>query len=64
MMMGMLAFWLLIPLAAVWLLRGDGSSDRTDPDRALRILQERFARGEIDAAEYETRRKLIHGEAA
>lgn len=25
----------------------------------VQILQERFARGEIDAAEYETRRKLL-----
>jgi len=28
---------------------------------ALQILQERFARGEIDRQEYEERRKLLHG---
>jgi uncharacterized membrane protein len=61
MMMGMMAFWLLIPAAAVWLLRGQARNDLKDADGALRILEERFARGEIDAEEFATRRTLIHG---
>ena len=64
MMIGMMAFWLLLPVAAIWLL-----SDRAqrDPaarrDGALRILEERFARGEIDAEEFAARRKAIQGGA-
>lgn len=61
MMMGMMAFWLLIPAAVVWMLRGQPSQSdpKEAPDSALRILEGRFARGEIDAEEFATRRTLI-----
>jgi len=38
-----------------------GRSDRADGDRALAVLRERFARGEIDADEYESRRGVLQG---
>lgn len=34
---------------------------RIRPDNALSILNERFARGEIDQQEYETRKKALLG---
>ena len=57
----MVAFWALVVFGVVALFRGAGS--RTlGPDRdreARQILDERFARGEIDADEYRTRRGLL-----
>jgi putative membrane protein len=44
--------------------RGTGAGPQTDPGSsdALRILDERFARGEIDAEEYAQRRKLLRSQ--
>jgi uncharacterized membrane protein len=63
---GML-LWLVFAVAIVWLVvrgltelerrRADGSN-RSAPDD---ILRERFARGEIDAEEFERRLTLLHG---
>jgi len=41
----------------VWAIRGFRPSDK--PGSALSILQERFARGEIDGQEYEQRKPLL-----
>lgn len=68
-MMGvsMLLFWGLIVAVAVVLLRrfsaGPSSSEaqRREPDRAISILEERFARGEIDREEFEQRRQVLRG---
>ena len=57
----MILFWGLVVLAIValvkWLMpqppAGGGSHDRTP----LEILQERYARGEIDREEYEQKRR-------
>ena len=56
---------LLIALGIRWLLRAN-RNDRYDPgaavggeDMALAVLRERYARGEIDAAEYEERRRTL-----
>ncbi len=38
-----------------------GRDARTEEDRVLAVLRERFARGEIDAEEYEARRRVLHG---
>lgn len=62
----MVVFWGLIVAVVVVLLRGrpggfhveaGPQGDAGDP--ALRILDERFARGEIDAEEYRSRRDLL-----
>ncbi len=61
----MILFWggiiLVIVLAVRWL--GGRSSQRAEPQlpgkRALDILQERFARGEIDKEEFEERRRTL-----
>lgn len=44
----------------MWVVQWAGGSRRSRT--ALDILNERFARGEIDRAEYEEKRKLIDGD--
>ena len=61
-MVHMLLWWVLLILGIAVLLRwlAGGRHGRHLPpaeDRALTILRERYARGEIDKAEYEARRK-------
>lgn len=59
----MLIFFALLVGAVVLIVRLIGGSsggvrDR-QPDRSLEILRERFARGEIDAEEFDARRKTL-----
>jgi putative membrane protein len=59
----MVVFWGAIAWVIVTLIRHNGSlthpaSTGTD---GMRILDERFARGEIDEAEYQRRRELLRG---
>ncbi len=61
----MVVFWAIVVAAIIALVRTDrghgaGPSARP-PDDATRILDERFARGEIDADEYTRRRDLLRG---
>lgn len=70
---GMILFWILAILAIVWLVRaldlGSIGRRRDDPqspqaqteDRALAVLRERYARGEIDADEFERRKRDLVG---
>lgn len=61
----MILFWGGIILVIVFAVRalGGGSSHGTTPatsrNKALDILQERFARGEIDKDEFEERKRLL-----
>jgi putative membrane protein len=63
----MLAFWVFVIAGIVWLIltlsRSQGSQAQLGDTRgsALRILEERLARGEIDAEDFKTRRALIDG---
>ena len=60
----MLAFWALVIFAVVAIFRGIGKNDEGErPARhdAFDILQERFARGEIDAEEYDARAQVLRG---
>ena len=55
----MLLWWVLIILGIVVLARwvfGGAPGRRPSEDRALAILRERYARGEIDKAEFEARK--------
>lgn len=66
MVLSMVLFWGLVIAAIVFLVRGVGSDRRTppppsQPDEPRRILAERFARGEIDEAEYRQRLKVLDG---
>lgn len=58
------AFWALVVFGIVALFRGTGRFGQGEPGRerenaARRILDERFARGEIDAEEYTSRKGLL-----
>lgn len=57
----MFVFWILVIVLIVLAVRWAVDRDRKkDPkNSALDILKERLARGEIDPAEYEERRKII-----
>ena len=70
MWLAMIAFWALLAWAIYALVRGVARRpDQTGPDGqpqasdARRILDERLARGEIDAEEYQRLRDLLDGGA-
>ncbi len=44
---------------AFWLLKQGSVTGRSGGGRALSILKERYARGEIDKAEFDTRKRDI-----
>lgn len=62
---GMGLVWLvflgLVVTGVVLVIRGssEGTSDRGRGSSALDILDERFARGEIDREEYEERKRVL-----
>lgn len=60
----MLAFWggiiILVVLLVRW-LSSPQPGDRGAGSTALRILEERFARGEIDKEEFEERKRYLSG---
>ncbi len=61
----MLLFWVAVIFVVVYAIRTFGHDGRArhggDPaeDRALATLRERYARGEIDHAEYEERHRKL-----
>ena len=63
----MIVFWILIIVGLVflikWLIQSTGR-DKTSGsggNRALEILKERYARGEIDKAEFDSKKKDLSG---
>lgn len=62
MFFSMLLFWGGLIALIIWAVRT--TSDRAPaqrPGRALDILQERYARGEIDHDEFDQRRRSLEG---
>lgn len=60
----MIAFTVVTVLIIAWALRTFGLGWQRDPQREstpLETLRYRFARGEIDKAEYEERRTILSG---
>lgn len=55
----MLFFLVILVAAAIFAMRHFGLAPKGDGDKALAILRERFAKGEIDKEEFEERRKLL-----
>ncbi|MBI5465995.1 MAG: SHOCT domain-containing protein [Candidatus Kerfeldbacteria bacterium] len=56
----MVMVWALVILGIVALVRWLWSDKGwSSPDKALQILKERYARGEIGSEEYQARRKLL-----
>lgn len=57
----MLIFWIVLLVVLVFVLKnvfGSGSK-KSSSNEALEILKQRFARGEIDAVEFEQRKKQL-----
>ena len=60
MMLGMIVFWGLVILGAVWLLRGAiGRGHHGPGSDPLAILDRRLAEGQISVEEYEQRKKVL-----
>ena len=55
------AFWVLVILIGVWFLRGElpRLQNRFSEPPALRLLEERYARGEISREEFLERRQVL-----
>jgi putative membrane protein len=58
---GTLLLIALVVAAAVLLLRAFSNRTNTVRQQSLRLLQERFARGEVDAEEYQQRLNVLQG---
>ncbi|MFC1814188.1 SHOCT domain-containing protein [Thermodesulfobacteriota bacterium] len=65
-MIFMMVFWILAIVGLVffikWLIQaatGQKGSADNNSSKAIEILKERFARGEIDKAEFEAKRELL-----
>lgn len=59
-MIGMIAFWAILIWGAVYLAARVPRGDVSRRDSAVDILEQRFARGEIDRDELELRRRTLH----
>jgi putative membrane protein len=55
----MVAFWAAVIVGIVWAVRTTAGPRQWDEVSALRILDERLARGEIDREDYEERRQVL-----
>ena len=51
--------WLAIIAGIVWLVRGTADSPARQSDSARRVLDERFATGDISVEDYEARRRIL-----
>ena len=61
---GMLIFWIGIVLLGIYLFRRNNSRINVEgvgKQNAMDILRERYARGEIDSVEYQSRKKDLEG---
>jgi putative membrane protein len=56
-----IAFWILLIGLIVLLVRGMRSTARMPEEPAVRLLEERYARGEITREEFLERRALLDG---
>lgn len=63
MVLATVSFWALVALAVVALFRGARSDTtprgRSEGQDASQVLDQRFARGEIDADEYRARKDVL-----
>lgn len=56
------AFWVLVILIVVGLIRGRSTTPRAGSTQAFRLLEERYARGEIGREEFLERRAVLSGD--
>lgn len=64
MALGMLAFWAVVIYLVATMLGTDRGAARPDDSYPLRLLESRFARGDIDADEFVARRQVLTQGAA
>ena len=59
--LSMILFWVGVIAVAIWAVRAADRRSNRDPSvrRALDVLEERYARGEIDDEEFERRRATL-----
>jgi putative membrane protein len=57
----MIAFWTIVVFLIIWAVRSPAPAQR-DQFSPIRILDERFARGEIDGEEYKERRRVLEND--
>lgn len=54
----MLAFWTLFIIFIVWVVREmSGKNSQSNSSKAIDILKERYAKGEINKEEFESKKK-------
>jgi putative membrane protein len=63
---GLMFFWMVVfwggtILLIIWGVRQFTQHNRPGGSRAVEILEERYARGEIDREEFESRRHYLRG---
>lgn len=56
----MLFFWILFILFIVWIVKEVSGKDSNSSSRALDILKERYAKGEINKEEFEAKKKDLN----
>lgn len=54
--------WIVLILVVAWLLVGLAGSRKAGEKSPRELLDQRFARGEIDEAEYRKRRDILDGQ--
>jgi putative membrane protein len=55
----MIIFWVLFIALIVWVVREVGGKNSRSASHAIDILKERYAKGEIDRTEFESKKKDI-----
>lgn len=54
----MLVFWVIVILLIVWTVKEvAGKNSHSETNKALEILKERYAKGEINKEEFESKKK-------
>ncbi len=56
----MIIFWVIVIYFIVWLVRNNRINNINKSNKALEILEERYAKGEIDKKEFKEKKKDLN----